>query len=160
MTTSSNGNIFGVFYPLWWETTGYRWFPPQRPVTRSFCVLLDLRLIKRLSNNRWFDTPSCSSWRNYNDFPERGKSGDGSGGGDHGSFPKSDWRTSRDLWPQQHPRLHRSLLTRTRRVVEPWNDGFRYNTRGAWITCPVKRGMKLLIHSETSTLQLLTFGNR
>ena len=27
MMTSSNGNIFRVTGPLWWETTGHRWFP-------------------------------------------------------------------------------------------------------------------------------------
>ena len=45
-------------------------FPSQRPVTRSFDVFFDLRLNKRLSKHsrhRWFDTPSCSLWRQCNE---------------------------------------------------------------------------------------------
>ena len=40
--------------------------PAQRPVTRSFDVLFDLRLNKRLSKQWWgwwFETPSRSLWR-------------------------------------------------------------------------------------------------
>ena len=40
-------------------------FPSQRPVTRSFDSLFDLRLNKRLSQQwrrRWFETPSHSLW--------------------------------------------------------------------------------------------------
>ena len=40
-------------------------FPAQRPVTRSFDVLFDLRLNKRLSKQPWgwwFETTSCSLW--------------------------------------------------------------------------------------------------
>ena len=36
-------------------------FPAQRPVTRSFDIFLDLRLIKRLSKHSrgwWFETPT------------------------------------------------------------------------------------------------------
>ena len=46
-------------------------FPSQRPVTRSFDVFLDLRLNKRLNKQScgwWFETPSCSSWRNCNEI--------------------------------------------------------------------------------------------
>ena len=49
MMTSSNGNIFRVTGPLCGEFTGDRCIPPQGPVTRSFDVFFDLRLIKRLS---------------------------------------------------------------------------------------------------------------
>ena len=55
MMTSSNGNIFRVTGPLCGE------FPTERPVTRSFDVLFDLRLNKRLSKQSWgwrFETPS------------------------------------------------------------------------------------------------------
>ena len=41
-------------------------FPSQRPVTRSFDVIFDLRLNKWLSKqweHRWFVTPSRSLWR-------------------------------------------------------------------------------------------------
>ena len=44
-------------------------FPTQRPVTRSFDILFDLRLNKRLSKQSWgwwFETPSCSLWRHCN----------------------------------------------------------------------------------------------
>ena len=44
-------------------------FPSQRPVTRSFDVVFDLRLNKRLSKpsrRRCFETPSRSLWRHRN----------------------------------------------------------------------------------------------
>ena len=44
-------------------------FPAQRPVTRSFDVLFDLRLNKRLSKQSWgwwFETQSRPLWRHYN----------------------------------------------------------------------------------------------
>ena len=44
-------------------------FPAQRPVTRSFDVSFDLRLIKRLSKHSrgwWFETLSRPSWRHCN----------------------------------------------------------------------------------------------
>ena len=46
-------------------------FPAQRPVTRSFDVLFDLRLNKWLnkqSQGWWFVTPSCPLWRHYNEI--------------------------------------------------------------------------------------------
>ena len=46
-------------------------FPAQRPVTRSFDVLFDLRLNKRLSKQSWgwwFETLSCPLWRQCNDI--------------------------------------------------------------------------------------------
>ena len=54
MIMSSNGNIF----------------PTQRPVTRSFDVLFDLRPNKRLSKQSWgwwFETPSRPSWCHCNE---------------------------------------------------------------------------------------------
>ena len=57
MKTSSNGSM----------VTG--WFPSQRPVTRSFDAIFDLRLNKRLtkqSRRWWFETQSCSLWRHCN----------------------------------------------------------------------------------------------
>ena len=45
-------------------------FPTQRPVTWSFDVFFDLRLSKRLSKQLWdwwFETPSRSLWRHFND---------------------------------------------------------------------------------------------
>ena len=63
MMTSSNGNILCVTGPLWGESTGHRWTPPHRPVTRSFNVFFDLRRNKRLSKQarrRWFETQSSS----------------------------------------------------------------------------------------------------
>ena len=70
MVTSSNGNIFRVTGPLWGEPSPFhRWIPSQRPVTRSFGVLCDLRLNNRLSKQHrrlWFKTPSRSLWRHCN----------------------------------------------------------------------------------------------
>ena len=50
--TSSNGNIFRVTGPLCGEFTGPGEFPAQRPVTRSFDVVFDLRWINGWVNNR------------------------------------------------------------------------------------------------------------
>ena len=50
--TSSNGNIFRVTGPLCGEFTGPREFPAQRPVTRSFDVLLICVWINGWVNNR------------------------------------------------------------------------------------------------------------
>ena len=50
--TSSNGNIFRVTGPLCGEFTGPGEFPTQRPVTRSFDVFFDLRLLNGWVNNR------------------------------------------------------------------------------------------------------------
>ena len=44
-------------------------FASQRPVTQSFDVFVDLRLIKRLSKqskHRWLETPPRSLWRHCN----------------------------------------------------------------------------------------------
>ena len=62
-------NVFRIVGPLWRETTRHRWFPSQRPATRSFDVFLDLCLNKRLSKesiHQWFATPSRSLWRHCN----------------------------------------------------------------------------------------------
>ena len=51
MMTSWNGSIFRVTGPLWGNplvTSGFHW---QRPVTRSFDVVFDVRLVKRWTNN-------------------------------------------------------------------------------------------------------------
>ena len=45
-------------------------FPAQRPMTRSFDVLFDLRLNQRLSKQLWgwwFETPSRPLWRHCNE---------------------------------------------------------------------------------------------
>ena len=70
MLTSSNGNLFWFTGPLWGKSTGHLWFPSQRPVTRSFGVFFDLPLNKRVSKQsipRWYETPSRSLWRHYNE---------------------------------------------------------------------------------------------
>ena len=69
MMTSSNGCIFRVNGLLCGEFTGPGEFPAQRPVTRSFDGLFDLRLNKRLSKQPWgwwFETPSWSLRRQCN----------------------------------------------------------------------------------------------
>ena len=66
MMTSSNSNIFRVTGLLWGESTGHRWIPLTKAVTRSFDVFFNLRLNKRLSKQsrrRWFETPWHSLWR-------------------------------------------------------------------------------------------------
>ena len=65
------GNIFRVTVPLCGKFTDHRWFPSQRPVTRSFDVFFDVRLNKRLSKQSkrwWFETPSRSLWRHCDDI--------------------------------------------------------------------------------------------
>ena len=63
--------IFSALLALWAgdsPVTGE--FPSQRPVTRSFDVLFDLHLNKRLSKQLrrwWLGTPLCSLWRHHND---------------------------------------------------------------------------------------------
>ena len=50
-----------------WPTTGE--FPTQRPVTRSFHVFVNLRLVKRMNKQWWcwrFETSSCPLWRQCN----------------------------------------------------------------------------------------------
>ena len=45
-------------------------FPAQRPVTRSFDFIIDLRLNKRLNKQSWswwFETPQLSLWRHCKD---------------------------------------------------------------------------------------------
>ena len=47
-------------------------FSVQKPVTRSFDVIVDLHLNKRLSKQSWgwwFETPLCPLWRHCNDVP-------------------------------------------------------------------------------------------
>ena len=64
MIKSINGNIFGVAGPLYGE------FASQRPVTRTFDAVFDLRPNKRFSKQsrrRWFETLSPSLWGHYND---------------------------------------------------------------------------------------------
>ena len=49
-------------------------FPAQRPVTRSFDIFFDVRLIKRLSKHSrgwWFETLSHPLWRHRNDTTKR-----------------------------------------------------------------------------------------
>ena len=66
MMMSPNGDIFRVTGPL---RAGTSKFPSQRPVTRSFDVLFDLCLNKRLSKHPrclWFEM-SCSLWHHCNE---------------------------------------------------------------------------------------------
>ena len=54
-----------------WKSPVTGEFPSQRPVTWGYNIFFDLRLNKRLSKEsgrRWFETPSRSLWRHYNDF--------------------------------------------------------------------------------------------
>ena len=71
MTSSSNGNIFGVTGHLWGEHTGHRWILLTKAITRSFGIFFAMRLNKRVnkqSRRQWFETPSCSLWRHCNNM--------------------------------------------------------------------------------------------
>ena len=61
---------FSMLLALYAENSATNEFPTQRPVTRSFDVLFDLRPNKRLSKQSrgwWFETPSCSLRRHCNE---------------------------------------------------------------------------------------------
>ena len=67
---SSYGNIFLVTGPLWGEPPVTGGFPSQRPVSRSFDVLFDVRLniwLRKQSICRWFVTPWCLLWHHSNE---------------------------------------------------------------------------------------------
>ena len=69
MMTTSNGNIFRVTGPCAGNSPFSCEFPAQKPVTRSFDVFFDLRLIKRLSKHLpgwWFEMLSRPLWRHCN----------------------------------------------------------------------------------------------
>ena len=78
--------VAGCFYLTWWRHQMETFsallaicagnspvsgeFPAQRPVTRSFDVFFDVRLIKRLSKHSrgwWFETLSYPLWRHRNE---------------------------------------------------------------------------------------------
>ena len=104
MMTSSNENTFRVTGPLLrGESTGHRWIPTQRPVTRSLDIFFYLRLNKQLSNQSWgwwFETSSRSTWRHCN---ESGKS--------EGDKIKTAKMTVYDLsWHRQIPFYKNSCL--------------------------------------------------
>ena len=65
MMMSSNWNIFRVTGLCAGNSPVTGEFRAQRPVTHSFAVFFDLRLNKRLTNNR--ETPSCPMWRHSNE---------------------------------------------------------------------------------------------
>ena len=71
--TSSNENIFPVTGHFRWEFTGDRWIPRTKaPVTQSFDIFSDLRLIKGLSKQSrgwWFETPLHPLSRHYDVIP-------------------------------------------------------------------------------------------
>ena len=67
--TSSNLNIFCVTDICARNSPVTGEFPSRRPVTRSFGVIIDLRLNERLSKKSWgwwFGTPPGSLWRHCN----------------------------------------------------------------------------------------------
>ena len=61
--------FFRVASPVCEEFTDHRWIPHTKASARSFDILFDLSLIKRLSKQSWgwwFETPSRSLWRHCN----------------------------------------------------------------------------------------------
>ena len=70
MITSCNGNILRVTGHLCGNSPVPGEFLAQRPMTRSFGVLFDLRLNQRLSKQSWrwwFETLSRPLWRHCNE---------------------------------------------------------------------------------------------
>ena len=59
----SNGRIFGVTVPLWWESTSDRWFLLAKISDAELCCFF-LSAPKQ-SRPRWLETPPRSLWR-YN----------------------------------------------------------------------------------------------
>ena len=71
MLTSSNENIFRVTGHLCGEFTGDQWVPPQRPMTPSFDIFVDLCLNIPLTKHSWgwgFETSSHSKLTLYFSF--------------------------------------------------------------------------------------------
>ena len=71
MMALSNRNIFPVSGPMCGNPAVTGGFPSRRPVTWSFDVFFYMHRSKRLckqSRHRWFETPSRSSWRHYNEI--------------------------------------------------------------------------------------------
>ena len=46
--TSWHRNAFRITFPLWWESSGYRWIPHHGPVLRRFDVFFAVNLNKLL----------------------------------------------------------------------------------------------------------------
>ena len=71
MMTSSNGNIFRVTAICAGNSPVPGDFPAQRPVTRSFDNVFDLRLNTRLNKQSWgwwFETLLRPLWRHHNAY--------------------------------------------------------------------------------------------
>ena len=60
MMTSLNGKIFRATSHLCVEITGHRWFPSQRPMTRSSDVFIHLCL-----NNGWINNREAGNLRRH-----------------------------------------------------------------------------------------------
>ena len=74
MMTSSNGKKFRVTGHLWGEFTGQRRVPLTKASDAELDVFFDLRLNGRLSKQSrrwWFETPSRSLWRHWNEAINR-----------------------------------------------------------------------------------------
>ena len=62
------------YFPHYWlfvrGTTGRRWIPLTRPVTRRFDAFFDLQMIQQtILRRRWLEIPSRSLWRHWNASP-------------------------------------------------------------------------------------------
>ena len=57
-------DFFRLTGPLWGESTGHRWNPITKAVTRSFGIFFDLRQrVEQTIETLVIETPSCSLWR-------------------------------------------------------------------------------------------------
>ena len=65
MITSLNGNIFRVTGTLW-GITGHRWIPLTKAIdTELWCFLWSA---PKQTRRWWFETPSRSLWRHFNEW--------------------------------------------------------------------------------------------
>ena len=65
---SSNGNIFHLTRPLWWESPGHRWIPLTKASDVEFWCFLWSLPEQMVEQTIEIEMPPCSSWRHCNDM--------------------------------------------------------------------------------------------
>ena len=71
MVTSSNENIFRVTGSFLEESTGHRWIPLTKASDAKILGFLWSALeqtVDQTIETRWFETPSRSLWRHFNEY--------------------------------------------------------------------------------------------
>ena len=123
-------------------------FPAQRPVTRSFDVFFYLRLNKWLGKQLWgwwFGTPSLLLWRHY-----------------YEKWYQTLWYWiyfNKDIYIYMHLWLISQFWNDAGSLIPPDPLLLIWISERQVITYPIKSGMKLLIHFQTSTVAPRKFGN-